>query len=682
MNMEMPKKLAGAIKPGNIPAGFCVPVYSAGQDYFIREPEGEGRLPSFKKINDDVVDLIEYVGEQKYSCESETLYAFLNQDGSVHYDGKYGMTQYLRKKIEELDDYVFVKLEVLEFLEDIDAVPPVVIEAASLMLEDNPKGAIAWSKMQSVKAATAISHKIEKRKDVIGRFSRAVGSLGRKLADRFQRLEADDLDSNEFEHCYIDVADWHQRKSTTQLLVVGREGSGKSSLLRIAKLRDRFSDLVIIEPNIVHNVTSINNYYEKTEEATSLKSERIWHGVIAGIICQKVIGSDRWAELASSPIFSERTKLKCGTDTPDYIKSMVDMIGAKDPLVSIFIKRALCSHSSSENFLVSEFEHIIASNLENRSRRLMLIIDGIEGVRPHSAINNSMQGIANYLLRRTVEQSNYAFITSLAPQSYFFLIEKNPNALRLAQNTFNITWKASELCQMIFRRVALVRNEGRIQETQKYFSNEDFNLLRSAFLPTVFNAKLKIHESGLNYIIRHTQLLPRQLLYILSKLYGNSTTSLDAGILPSKSDIDAAIYEASPLLARAAVQEVTDNHGEFLHALEFLISRVGSIFKFSDVAKAWDKETCLNQYFASPMQTCEQLAKVGAIGRVVKRYESYTTASFSVPLGELFSENDAQYCFHPLFATAVKRTGTHGGTSDEKIIPVDYFESSDSMQIH
>ena len=35
-------------------------------------------------------------------------------------------------------------------------IPPVVIEAASLMLKDNPEGAVAWAKMQSDKAARAI----------------------------------------------------------------------------------------------------------------------------------------------------------------------------------------------------------------------------------------------------------------------------------------------------------------------------------------------------------------------------------------------------------------------------------------------------------------------------------------------------------------------------------------------
>ena len=103
---------------------FVFPYLSRVLIYSYKKLAMEMMLFVMFAVSEDIDDLIEYHGAERYTLNNEPVYAFLCYDGSVHYNKKHGMQEYLITQLPHLDKYPFVKLEVLEFLEEYETHSP------------------------------------------------------------------------------------------------------------------------------------------------------------------------------------------------------------------------------------------------------------------------------------------------------------------------------------------------------------------------------------------------------------------------------------------------------------------------------------------------------------------------------------------------------------------------------
>ena len=176
-------------------------------------------------------------------------------------------------------------------------------------------------------------------------------------------------------------------------------------------------------------------------------------------------------------------------------------------------------------------------------------------------------------------------------------------------------------------------------------------------------------ESPIRYIMRHTQLNPRQFLHILNAIWvenrrlGNQPTAVSA----------QAIEEGIRRVEEGIIHEIHRSY-EFVHpeaaeAAKAVISELPRVFSHGDLERAFRREgasaiqrvwtrirsaggeTAKGSYEPEYLDFKSMLAEVGCIGKVTSIELPYVRASFEYSAPSRLQIGSAELmCVHPLFS--------------------------------
>jgi len=438
-------------------------------------------------------------------------------------------------------------------------------------------------------------------------------------------------------------------------LIIGRKGSGKTSLLNSASFDADRSVIIPLDSGETADI-----FTRVVEEISELSSDTalveqvgtLWTVLIWGVIFKKV------PELNSDTIIAQYLDGFGLTDFAgvpyEIIDQQINKMKSFPPTERPVPQKIRYTKVNGVGF--SEAKDRALDLLKDRRRFVYVLMDSLENYVLHKLQNTmALAGLLRCLGGFTAERSQVIFRCCIPAEKYHALLELSENPLKDFQGALLLHWDAGELVQLGAKRYAqYLQHYERAFYTQ-HVSYLDLNSRRGAFqfwkiiFPKEVPNKNGVLENPIAYIIRHTQLLPRHFLFILTKILERSIkidrriddvdgkTIVD-GIFDAEGDIKAQVVEAY----RPTVPMANE-------ACQQLLPELKTLFTWEEFSNVVNRRRDALRTLDRP-EVLQALIEIGAVGKYVGQTDRYTVATFEymVPHRLPIAQMDT-FCVHPIF---------------------------------
>jgi hypothetical protein len=425
-------------------------------------------------------------------------------------------------------------------------------------------------------------------------------------------------------------------------LIIGRKGSGKSSLGNFfnsqKEIKSSKTKLVLNE----HLYIEIINYCRNAEIKKIADIIYIWEGIIFSIIGDNLIDADN----------TSLEKLLLRTDVNIIIKST----NKKKPLIS----KPISIPTNNDEYDYSLMENLKSDiYLITHNSPFILVIDSLEKYNVDDEYEMKVISAlieTSYKINLESFSNNISIKVMLAAEVSSYITERYmTNNLKYFQNPLHLIWKPKGLLFMLcYKFYEYLKDKDMIKyEKNEINWNNNSDVLEKIWNPyfgkTLFNAN-QIEESSFNYVLRHTQLRPRQLVYLCNEIAGMAIKNDNFPIIDSHIIVNA-VSQFESHLAHEIINSYIDvypNLNEILIALK----GISKIFLGSELDKraprTKDKWSFLNY---SPENFRKMLTEIGLIGIVQTQItKSNIDVLFEYTQKGRLQINDDDYCaIHPMF---------------------------------
>jgi len=223
-------------------------------------------------------------------------------------------------------------------------------------------------------------------------------------------------------------------------------------------------------------------------------------------------------------------------------------------------------------------------------------------------------------------------------------------------------WKPVELLKIVaerfreFLKIHLAEDQNFIADISKLnFSHRD-NLMTfyGAVMPKYVTNKYGQKEDSVAYLVRHSQLLPRELILLFSRAISISHQETASWRTITSSAIVKAVDESESALARQILRPYMPVFKELIIACEHVLSELPTICTLSElhsVGKRMRKSVSMET--DDPWRT---LYEIGVLGFIDPDESNRNTQYYEYGLFHFNSHNKIRfanhlrYCVHPLFS--------------------------------
>ncbi len=168
---------------------------------------------------------------------------------------------------------------------------------------------------------------------------------------------------------------------------------------------------------------------------------------------------------------------------------------------------------------------------------------------------------------------------------------------------------------------------------------------------------LGIQEDTLAYIIRHTQLLPREFLRIFARAILESRSGMQLGMITSSAIKKSVSYWETDF-GTSVLKPYEKLYGKLLAAVEDVMPELPLFFSLADMDRLGHRfKDRIEEEISNPWELLYQMGVVGFVGRnsndvqVDPDSERYVYAYFCYNSTTPISfANHRVYCVHPLFS--------------------------------
>ena len=471
-------------------------------------------------------------------------------------------------------------------------------------------------------------------------------------------------------------------------LIVGRRGSGKTALLRSELLRQKHAitlELPAAE-SFQQVVKLIQGFQVRVSPAESVS--KVWNLIL-------------WTALLSE-ICSQPDR-GSGTETIRRFLTALELPVAHDPYLTMrqLLRRirryadestdgdaidAAYDFANRLEFDGVTFQAARASAIEYLADHggAVILMDSLDDFRLELEENqNSLKGLLRCQAEFHAPKQPCSLRCCLPGElmhSIYMKLSDNP--LKDFGNKLDVTWTSEELQRIAAHRFKLYIQfyypEAFKSEFQHYHFDKRHHV--SEFWQRVMPEKIKnrfdVFESPTAMILRHTQLLPRQLLVILNaiavknhRLTGNGQFSTFEAQAVSE-----GLQEAENTICREvfnAYRSTFPNAEEICkRCMPFLPSR----FRDGELHSVYNRHGKAVPYASDYEEFRDILVAIGAVGKVVDETGIYVKGEFiyNTDSNLSFTGNEL-LCVHPVFSRVFNQ-GVNADTSAPKVVyphPVD-----------
>lgn len=441
-------------------------------------------------------------------------------------------------------------------------------------------------------------------------------------------------------------------------IVIGRRGSGKTAFLNSAAQNPNYDIVVSIKTqDIFRDVVQAINRIAKRQEIFFVEN-----------------ASEIWMQVVYIAIASEIAKK---ADTTEIIRAYYNRIVAasgKEDNIFIRILRILAQKPSSDNInILAELALEVFSTTdparirreiniycETTKRRAIVLIDTLEDYHiDNDTMRLSLQGLLRCLGQFKAGSSHIELRLCLPVELFTELSAISTNRLKDFNNKTLLHWHGGELSSLVSRRfkhflqLHYKRSEfGNLTDFDPTDRHQALRFLNSVMPSSIING-FGSAESPLSYILRHTQLLPRQYIRIMNEIIVRCTSDKRQPWLISETDVIEGVKSVEADLWREVCTGFRYRHPSADKLCEQLIPNLPILFTEGQLHEQFVR-TKGRHGLSDFYEAKRALAEIGCLGVFTEETSIYNKATFEYTLpSNLPMPSDSRYAIHPMFRNGI-----------------------------
>lgn len=441
-------------------------------------------------------------------------------------------------------------------------------------------------------------------------------------------------------------------------LIVGRRGSGKTSLTKYFNFQKRFKNarsIDVDEPEIYQSILQkiANSAYLSPDLAIN-DVRKIWEYLIWSIIFNEYAHLDN--TVRSAAVFSGK-KLKPARIITEIVNGLLEKYVDTNGRVAGELSDALTSPVFAKaKEKVLEF---------TRSEPIIIAVDTFERYdRENVAMMTVTASLVQCANSFNISYSNKGIhVKAFVSAEIFPYIKESAitNTTKFIRRPLYLRWRPKDLIRLISWRFYRYMSVHKVKMPFKKVDWNDFNdILKKMWYP-FFGEKITNlrgrEEDSFPYILRHTQMRPRQLVILCNDI---ARESLRAG---------KGLHFNSVQMNQVIAQGEYDLADEVLNSYDLIYPRVSEIAMALTNAPMTFKGSFLDQVAKKTSDVWAEgyslssfrrlVAELGIVGKVRKKSEEagIIEADFEYAMPDrLVITNDDECAIHPMFYSKLQVT--------------------------
>lgn len=459
--------------------------------------------------------------------------------------------------------------------------------------------------------------------------------------------------------------------------IVGRRGSGKTALLLSRELDRESLTIRLSTTEAFSQVNSALSLLDERVVVTVESAAALWDLILWGpIVVQLAMTKEGRDPPDQQQILWEGTKelrkVSAGARRPDdaVLSVMADMV-----IEAIITPTGLVTMESLKDS-VRMGDHTwrqvrAAASAVLRARRtpVFVLIDSLENVGEHiNRLRMTLQGLFHLVGSKKSERAVGGFRIQCCFPSELWpaLNEMSSNPIKDFAGRMALQWQWKDLLHASSTRLTAFLKQEYPEDYTRMRSDSPVELFYEFFPSTVVN-----HQGGTEravaYILRHTQLLPRQLLLILNEALAQAIAD-SSGDLPSVSEqhILMAVRKAEGILCPEIFSAHHYRHPDAERIAAALIPYLPFRFTDAELNKSCTMAGIRKSFGYDTTAVRSMFGDIGIIGRFVGATDVYSRAEFSYSVeGRLSLSPFEEFCLHPLFVRQFGSVSLRGSSAFE-----------------
>lgn len=456
-------------------------------------------------------------------------------------------------------------------------------------------------------------------------------------------------------------------------LIIGRKGSGKTSLLNSVYFEGN-TDRDIIVP--LESGPAADIFARVVEEIDLIASDtalveqvsNVWEVLIWGIVFRKLLDyeSDNVIEA-----YTDGFNIRDFRGSPyEMIDRQLEVMKSFPPAARPVPQKVRYTQVNDVTFL--EVRDRALEILIKSKRSAFVLLDSLEDYVLHRNENSAaLAGLLRCVGLITQQRTPMIFRCCVPAEKYHDLLKLSQNPIKDFQGSILLHWDAGDLWKVAAKRYATYLNLYVPDYYQRHVRQLDLDNRKDTFkfwaqiFPKEIKNRLGFVEKPVPYILRHTQLLPRHCLLILTEILRRSIkVDRDPAIVVERNIVEG-VFEAENTIKAQILQAYRTPYEHADEACNQLLRELPTHFNWQQfdfvVSKRSDSIKSLDRW-----ELMELLIEIGAVGRFISETDRYFIAvyEYMVPHRLNVSLRDT-FCIHPVF------TETYGANkSYEGVKPV------------
>jgi hypothetical protein len=313
--------------------------------------------------------------------------------------------------------------------------------------------------------------------------------------------------------------------------------------------------------------------------------------------------------------------------------------------------------------LVTAAEAVIAA----RKANVVVMIDSLENMGPLlERVSPAVRGLFNLIGRQSIGGRRSFGIRCCFPAEMWPELERLTSApLKDLSARLVLKWRFKDL-----RSVANSRLETFLAQEHPdvlAMAKASGRSVLDTILPLTVTNMFGVEEPALQYMTRHTQMLPRQFIYILNLAIHQALATTGRPFVSDAHIRDAVIAgEASICPEIFSAHRFRYPDAEAI--VRELIPKLPFEFGDSELHQACREAAAGQRYH----EIRSMLTEIGVIGQLLRRGPLYRHAEFAYTVeGQFQVSPEGSYCLHPLFVRQYKSEDLAGATAPVPVLPTE-----------
>ena len=474
----------------------------------------------------------------------------------------------------------------------------------------------------------------------------------------FGPIKAEDINPNHTDVHHF-LFEQHNRLyfeiSQNPKIIIGRKGAGKTAYLTSVYLDEKYDFIVKINTAdiFVKVIDYINNMLP-----TSVFSEKVadlWITIIEISIMVSILEKDEMAFSRLPEVRDYLAKIGVwGLSSPDEIVwKVVNFMrdNLKDKHIGI-IAEALSSISDTT---FQKCRSLVYKHLVESEKKVVVLIDTLDEFKLNTAeVSDAIAGLLKCVGVFNSKQHSADIRLCIPSELYHIFTSLSSNPAKDFESQFILHWHPRELIILASRRFQLYLQLHYPYYYEKYVSEDcdqfepALNILEK-FMPSNILNGLNFNEKTIVYLLRHTQLNPRQFLLILNNVFKHRRHSRERPKV-SRDDIVKGVAASESLLTEEIFTSYKHVYKNAKSVVERCIPELPFRFDYLALGEVFEK-VGKNVFGNNDMhEFTRMLIEVGIIGKHMRSKGPYHEALFEYTVSnQLHCSSSESLCIHPLF---------------------------------